>query len=185
MSVRLLVTGSLAAAALALAGCASSGGSGSSTTPPPTSGGPSSSSGGGSTVALSVGSTDKGMVLTDNGRTLYTFDPDTATSSACTGACATTWPPVVGTATPGTGLTASDFGNISRSDGTKQVTYMGNPVYEFAGDKAAGDTKGDGIQGTWHVATVSGAGSGGGPASSAPASAPNSAPASSGGGYNY
>jgi predicted lipoprotein with Yx(FWY)xxD motif len=180
MSVRLFATGSLAAAVLVLAGCASSG-SGSSNTPPPSSGGTSAGSGGGSSVALAVGTTDKGMVLTDNGRTLYTFDPDTSTSSACTGACATTWPPVIGTAAPASGLTATDFGTISRSDGTKQVTYMGHPVYEFSGDKATGDTKGDGVQGMWHVATVSG--SGGAPGSSSPSSSNDSS--SGGGGYNY
>lgn len=182
MSVRLFATGTLAAAALVLAGCASSGsgsGSGNTNTAPPSSGGSvTAGSGGGTSVALAVGTTDKGKVLTDGGRTLYTFDPDTASTSACTGACASMWPPVVGTATPGAGLTASDFGTIMRSDGTQQVTFMGHPVYEFSGDKAAGDTNGDGIQGTWHVAVVSAGGASSSPTTQAPAS-------SGSGGYNY
>lgn len=175
MSVPLLATGSLAAAALVLAACSSSG-SGGSTTPPPSTGGKVSP--GASSVALAVGSTRKGMVLTDNGRTLYTFAPDTSTSSACTGACASTWPPVTGTAAAGGGLPASDFGTISRPDGTKQVTYLGHPVYEFSGDKAAGDVNGDGIQGIWHVAKVAGGGG-----TSTPA--PSTSTSSSGSGYNY
>lgn len=169
MSVRLLGTGLLAAAALVLTACSSSGGS--ATTPPAASNGPSNS--GGSSVVLSTGSTGKGTVLTEDGRTLYTFDPDTATSSACSGGCASVWPPVIGTAVLASGLPGGDFGHLTRSDGSRQVTYRGHPVYEFSGDTKAGDTKGDGVDGTWHVAVV--------PASGAPSS-----PVSSGGGgYTY
>jgi len=36
------------------------------------------------------------------------------------------------------------LGTITRTDGTKQVTYDGHPLYTFQLDTAAGDTKGQG-----------------------------------------
>lgn len=95
-----------------------------------------------------------GSTITDvNGNTLYFFSLDANGSSACTGGCLTIWT-VSFTASPtfGAGLTASDFATITRSDGTKQTTYKGWPLYTYTGDAAAGDVKGDGIAGVWFVA---------------------------------
>jgi predicted lipoprotein with Yx(FWY)xxD motif len=84
--------------------------------------------------------------------TLYMFVPDTATASACTGGCATNWPPLAGSApTMGAGLTAADFGSIARADGTKQVTFHGHPLYTFANDSSAGQTNGQGLSSKWYV----------------------------------
>jgi len=44
------------------------------------------------------------------------------------------------------------LGEITRADGTKQVTYNDMPLYYFAGDKAPGDTTGQGVGGAWLVA---------------------------------
>ena len=47
------------------------------------------------------------------------------------------------------------LGVTKRQDGHRQVTYAGHPLYAFVGDKAAGQTNGEGIVafgGTWHVA---------------------------------
>ena len=169
----------LGASVLLAAGCSStsspapaaasttSGGSSSSTTP--------------SGVTLGTASTSLGTVLTaPNGMTLYRFDPDTATTSACTGGCASVWPPVTGPAGAGTGVTASDLGTITRSDGTVQVTYQGHPLYTYTGDTAPGQTNGNGVQGTWHVMLAGGSGSGSG---TAPTTAPSTT--SGGGGYSY
>src|SRR5450755_2293324 len=95
-----------------------------------------------------------GSVITDNkGNTLYNFSLDANGSSACTGNCLTTWPVVyIASPTFGTGLAASDFSTITRSDGAKQTTYKGWPLYRFAGDAAVGDILGDGIDGIWFVA---------------------------------
>jgi predicted lipoprotein with Yx(FWY)xxD motif len=51
----------------------------------------------------------------------------------------------------GTGLNASDFGTITRADGTTQISFHGHPLYYFSGDQAAGDTHGQGIGGKWYV----------------------------------
>ncbi len=103
--------------------------------------------------SIALAQTSLGSVLAGpSGLTLYMFTPDSSTSSACTGSCASTWPPLAG-ALPslGTGLSASDFGTITRSDGTAQVTFHGHPLYYFSGDKAAGDTNGQGIGTKWYV----------------------------------
>ena len=126
----------------------------------PTTGGPSSaaaSSGG--AVKISIVPTEKGKVLFGpTGHALYTYQPDTARSSTCIGKCARNWPPLVGTPDPGAGLSASEFGTITRSDGARQITYNGHPLYYFGKDKAAINMFGDSIAGVWHLAKVDDAG---------------------------
>jgi hypothetical protein len=46
------------------------------------------------------------------------------------------------------------FASITRDDGAKQLTYNGQPLYRYAGDKSPGQTNGDGIGGVWFVASV-------------------------------
>ena len=48
-------------------------------------------------------------------------------------------------------MKAEDFGTITREDGKKQTTFRGYPLYYWVGDKAAGDTKGQGMGNVWHV----------------------------------
>jgi len=93
------------------------------------------------------------FLVDDKGMTLYTFKNDTAGTSTCNGNCATIWPPLTAQAAPtgGTGVTGT-FGLITRSDGTQQVTYNNMPLYYFSGDKAPGDTNGQGVGGLWQVA---------------------------------
>jgi predicted lipoprotein with Yx(FWY)xxD motif len=99
-------------------------------------------------------------VLTNaKGFVLYWFAPDTPTSSKCTGSCATYWPPVTGPVKAGSGVTGT-LGTITRSDGTKQATYDGHPLYTYVGDTAPGQAKGNGLNlsgGLWYEMTVSGA----------------------------
>ncbi|MFC4031726.1 hypothetical protein ACFO3J_09570 [Streptomyces polygonati] len=89
-----------------------------------------------------------------NESTLYRFDKDTAQPSAsnCVDACATQWPPV--TVEEGgnvylAGVDPKAVGAISRPDGRIQLTVGGWPVYRFAQDTQPGDTKGQGVGGTW------------------------------------
>jgi predicted lipoprotein with Yx(FWY)xxD motif len=91
---------------------------------------------------------------------LYDFVNDTPTTSNCVGACATSWPPLTGTATAGTGVTGSMITTITRPDGTKQVAYNGHPLYYYRGDSAAGQTNGQGLNlngGLWWLLTPAGA----------------------------
>jgi predicted lipoprotein with Yx(FWY)xxD motif len=157
-----------AAAAAVVAACSSSGT-------------PSSSGGGSSTHAAAAGSLKTAkiggaMVLTNaKGFTLYSFAPDTSTTSSCNGTCAQNWPPLKGPATA-SGVKGT-FGTIKRSDGSTQATFDGHPLYTFVGDTAPGQAKGNGLNaagGLWHEITTSGS------AASAPAGA-----SSGGGGYGY
>jgi predicted lipoprotein with Yx(FWY)xxD motif len=96
-------------------------------------------------ITTKSGST--GAFLTNaSGRAVYLWAKDGTNMSACSGACAAAWPPVpaTGQLTAAGGAKASDLGTITRSDGTKQVTYDGHPLYYFAGDSAAGQTNGQG-----------------------------------------
>jgi predicted lipoprotein with Yx(FWY)xxD motif len=105
---------------------------------------------------LTVAQTNAGSSLAgENGMTLYTKSDDTATSSTCSGSCATTWPPfTIDTGeqvTPGTGVSGT-IGTITRDDGSLQVTYNGHPLYYYSGDTAAGDSNGQGLGGIWYIA---------------------------------
>ncbi|MET9479694.1 hypothetical protein [Streptomyces sp. NPDC006638] len=98
-----------------------------------------------------------GTILFDHkGRTLYVFDKDKTSKSTCEGACATAWPPFTVTSKPtaGTGVKSSLLSTSTRSDGKKQVTYHGHPLYRFSGDPQPGNTNGQGVNAfgaKWYV----------------------------------
>lgn len=98
---------------------------------------------------------DLGDILVGpDGLTLYMFEKDTrgASSSACTGGCADTWPPLTVAGTPtGGGAVTADLSTIERADGTMQVTGDGWPLYRFGKDEAPGDAMGQGVGGAWWV----------------------------------
>lgn len=132
-----------------LATACSSTGSGTSPVPAPATTGVSAQTQAG-TMTISSRSGALGTYLTDgSGRALYLFMSDTATTSTCSGACATAWPPLVETSTPAVsdGAQAAMLGTLARADGTTQVTYGGHPLYYFAADTAPGTTKGQGKNG--------------------------------------
>jgi predicted lipoprotein with Yx(FWY)xxD motif len=118
------------------------------------------------------------FLVTSNGMTLYAFANDTANTSNCSGTCSTNWPPLLTSVAPvaGSSVNAALLGAITRSDGGMQVTYNGLPLYTFAGDSAAGSTKGEGVKNLWHVVNLTGA---------PVMPAPTAMPASSGGGGGY
>jgi predicted lipoprotein with Yx(FWY)xxD motif len=125
--------------ALAVAACGGSGGAATASPAPSTTQ---------QTATVRVADSSLGSILVgSNGRTLYLFKADIGTKTACTGACATAWPPLRATGKPtaGTGLTASKLGTTTRSDGTQQVTYNGHPLYLFVKDQKPGQTTGQGV----------------------------------------
>jgi predicted lipoprotein with Yx(FWY)xxD motif len=165
----------LAALAMVAAACGSSSGGSSagSGSSPSAAASPATGS---SSTALKTAKIGGVTVLTNaKGFTLYWFVPDTATKSNCNGSCAHFWPPVKGPATAGPGVTGK-LGVITRSDGSKQATYDGHPLYTYVGDTAPGQAKGNGLNlsgGVWHEVTASGAG------------APSAGQSSSSGGGGY
>jgi predicted lipoprotein with Yx(FWY)xxD motif len=94
-----------------------------------------------------------GSYLVDStGMTLYNFKNDSPGKSACAGPCVEKWPLFyLEKVTVGSGLDAKNVGEIKRADGKEQATYKGMPLYHFAGDKAPGDTNGQGIKDVWFV----------------------------------
>lgn len=90
-----------------------------------------------------------GVLTNAEGMSLYTFDPDTATSSACNGGCARSWPPLEAN---DDAHDAGDFTVITRDDGSKQWAYKGRPLYLWVNDRKPGDITGDGVGGNWHLA---------------------------------
>ncbi|HEX9530503.1 MAG TPA: hypothetical protein VF954_05155 [Acidimicrobiales bacterium] len=165
--MRKAVTAGCSVVAVLLAGCGSSAKTSttsattSATTPattppvssPTTAGAPSANA----TVKLSQSSL--GSIVTDSaGRTLYLLDKDTPTMATCTGACASTWPPLAaaGAPTAGANLDAAKLSTLTRADGTVQVEYAGHPLYHYSGDASPGDTNGEGFGGVWFAVTAGG-----------------------------
>lgn len=95
-----------------------------------------------------------GSIMVDgNGNSLYFFSRDTRNTSECADGCLDAWPIFYdANIVVGSGLETSDFGTITRGDGSRQTTYKGWPLYYFANDNVAGDTNGDGVGGVWFIA---------------------------------
>jgi predicted lipoprotein with Yx(FWY)xxD motif len=151
--LRMLLTLLVAASAAALAACSSS-------APPSSS--PSSSGISSRPVAAAAAGTVKtakiggvSVLTSSKGFTLYSFAPDTSTTSKCYGACATSWPPLLGPVAAA-GVTGT-FGTIKRSGGSVQATFDGHPLYTFVGDTAPGQARGNNLNlngGLWHELRV-------------------------------
>jgi predicted lipoprotein with Yx(FWY)xxD motif len=148
----------LAAVALLAAAC---GGSSSTTaaappaaSAPPSSAAAPSSSGSAATITLKTQNGSKGIFLTDQaGKTLYLYTVDKGTTSACYQTCAQLWPPLTttGAVKVAGDASAKQIGETTRTDGSKQVTYGGHPLYYFQGDTSPGQTKGEDLQGVWFL----------------------------------
>jgi predicted lipoprotein with Yx(FWY)xxD motif len=93
------------------------------------------------------------VVVDGNGRTLYVFGKDTTSppKSNCDGACAAMWPPAIaGAGTPKLdGVDASLVGTVTRTDGSKQLTLAGQPLYRYSQDSKAGDANGQAFGDLW------------------------------------
>jgi predicted lipoprotein with Yx(FWY)xxD motif len=91
-----------------------------------------------------------GLMTNSAGMTLYTFDKDVAGSgkSACSGACATNWPPFMAGSNDQNG---GDWSIVVRDDGARQWAWLGKPLYLWSKDQKPGDTAGDGFNNAWRA----------------------------------
>jgi predicted lipoprotein with Yx(FWY)xxD motif len=101
------------------------------------------------------------ILVDSKGFTLYDFHKDKGTQSACYGACAQGWPPLMTSGAPQAmnGAEASKLGTTKRSDGTIQVTYAGHPLYTFVEDTKPGEAKGNDVSAfgaQWYALKASG-----------------------------
>jgi predicted lipoprotein with Yx(FWY)xxD motif len=163
-STRLLsMIGIAGASAALLAACSSgtgaSGGTSSNAPAPSTT---SSSASSASTADLSTTQSSLGSIVVDSkGRTVYLFTMDTNNppKSNCDTGCDSVWPPVPAPANGQptlSGVDSSKVGTVTRSDGSKQLTLNGWPLYEYEGDSAAGDVKGENVENSWYAVTPQG-----------------------------
>ena len=173
------------AAALMIAACGSSGsssGSGSASAAAPASSAAASSS------ALKT-TTIGGAAVVTNGKgfTLYWFAPDTSTKSNCNTSCLKYWPIVPGPATAGSGVSGTL--SVITTNGVKQATYNGHPLYTYVADTAPGQVKGNALNvsgGLWWVMTPSGSKVAAASSSAGSSSGGSSSGGSTGGGgYGY
>jgi predicted lipoprotein with Yx(FWY)xxD motif len=97
------------------------------------------------------------VLANSNAMTLYYLTSDTATTVACSGQCATFWPPLLlPSGAPGSGTSLSGALTVLTDANGRQVLYNGHPLYNFSKDATSSDVKGEGINafgGTWHAAT--------------------------------
>lgn len=149
--MRRLILLALAATALVVSACGGSGATSAPSTP------------GAGGVAVTTASSRLGTLLTDGRhRTLYLFEKDPRGTSACSGACASLWPPATTSARrpmASGDVTARLLGTTTRSDGARQLTYAGHPLYYYAGDQRPGDLTGQALDqfgAPWFVLAPSG-----------------------------
>ena len=87
---------------------------------------------------LTIRDSQFGDMLFDSKRqAIYIFENDRRGTTVCYGECAKAWPPVVTRGKPiaGTGVDARLLGTVKRRDGTRQVTYAGQPLYYYAHER--------------------------------------------------
>nr|WP_298726798.1 hypothetical protein [uncultured Steroidobacter sp.] len=90
-------------------------------------------------------------VLRDqDGKALYQYDLDVNGRPHCVDACAVIWPPVLASADASSEV--GEWKTIKRGT-ARQWTYRGKPVYTYSKD-APGETKGDGVDGKWHLISL-------------------------------
>jgi predicted lipoprotein with Yx(FWY)xxD motif len=98
-----------------------------------------------------------GYVLAEaNHQVVYTYAKDKKGGKpTCLSTCAETWLPATGTPQAGPAdVFPGQFGLVTRSDGTKQITYDGMPLYVLKGAKGLAVT-GNGQGGVWYVVKLS------------------------------
>jgi predicted lipoprotein with Yx(FWY)xxD motif len=109
-----------------------------------------------------VRNTGLGEILVNaQGRTLYLFKADSGGASACEGACAAAWPPLLvhGNRSVASGTNASLVSTIRRPTGALQLTYNGHPLYLYVADHKPGDVNGQGVTAfgaPWYVLSPAG-----------------------------
>ncbi len=110
----------------------------------------------GTTVLIVMHSNLGWVMATAKGLVVYTFGKDSkGAPPTCTGSCAAVWAPVTGVPKAGPADTfPGTFGVVTGAGGKKVITYDGYPLYTFVGAPPL-STKGNGLEGAWHVIMLS------------------------------
>jgi predicted lipoprotein with Yx(FWY)xxD motif len=125
------------------------------------------------TATASVGGVSETILVNRDGLPLYTYGPDTATTSMVNGQLAALWPPLTANAL-GTRGARDKLAIVATANG-RQVTFNGHFLYTFVED-SQGIVTGQGVQ-NFMVATPSTPNIGTSiPAGSAPVAGPSTRP---------
>ncbi|PTB95876.1 hypothetical protein C9994_09840 [Marivirga lumbricoides] len=100
------------------------------------------------------------ILVNQENQSMYFFAGDVKGESNCNGGCAEVWPPVIAEVDDldlASNLNLTYFGNVTRENGEKQLTYKGWPLYYFSPEsddvlEAPGAVEGDGRGGLFYVA---------------------------------
>jgi predicted lipoprotein with Yx(FWY)xxD motif len=92
-------------------------------------------------------------LVDNNDMSLYVSLQDTPGKSNCNEECAKTWRPLLATGKliAGNGVNAKALGVILLPNGSRQVTYLGAPLYLYSKDEKPGDVNGQGLDGSWYL----------------------------------
>jgi predicted lipoprotein with Yx(FWY)xxD motif len=126
--------------ALTVSACGGSGGANASS--------PTAATSSRSSPTVGVQNTGHGEILVDaQGQTRHLFKAHSGHVTACDGACAAAWPPLLGRGNPRVagGADLSLVSTITRQRGARQLTYNGDRLYLLAGDQKPGDVNGQGV----------------------------------------
>ena len=109
----------------------------------------------GQEVILNVSREEAPFITDGQGMSLYVSLADKPDRSLCDAECHKTWLPLLATGqlAAGGGVDLTKLGITLLTNGDKQVTYNGLPLYYYAGDSSPGDTKGQGIDGQWFLSS--------------------------------
>jgi predicted lipoprotein with Yx(FWY)xxD motif len=107
------------------------------------------------TTAVTINGASKTILTDTNGFTLYYFTSDTATASACSGQCLSTWPLLLfnGSGIPTASTPLPGRLSLVPYEDAEQVAYNDHLLYRYSKDTSPGQTNGEGIAGKWFVAT--------------------------------
>lgn len=98
--------------------------------------------------AKTIKSASGNILVTPDGKTLYSFDKDTNGASTCDAKCLKIWPAFHASAKD---VAAGDWTKVKTLNGGEMWAYKGKPLYTYAKDKKSGDELGNGMGGKWHI----------------------------------
>jgi predicted lipoprotein with Yx(FWY)xxD motif len=122
------------------------------------------------------------ILTTSSGRSLYLFSEDSKGHSSCNSGCDSTWPPLI--VPKGDKISGVSGLDTIKRGSKRQAALNGHALYSYVGDTAAGQVKGQKVEGDWFVATPSGA-SHASPSKPKPSPSPSKTSPLGGGGYGY
>lgn len=100
---------------------------------------------------FAVKTTSNGRLLTtDKNYSVYIFEEDSATASACYGECTNHWKPVVA---PELARAKGEWALFERSPGVRQWVFRGKPLYTYEFDQHSWSLQGSDIAGWQNVYT--------------------------------